>query len=528
MQRFSSVLGSPVASSGRAPHLLILSYLPLHYTVKLETLFARSLQERGWKISILTTRATEPMAREYYERLLGAPILRIEDFLDFSNSHSISRFVDEAAAIARVSIADFKAVTYREAPISLAVIGSLTAMHPDGNIRRDAKTDRRIRSLLRQSALLLDAAERLYDEVQPSLVLCQEKGGVGFCETFYTALARGIDFVQWFGCHEPDSVMFKRFRPENVRDHPFSISGKTWARLGHMPWDDRFEETVQAEFDRGYRSGDWFKYKGLSTDHDFPDRDVLLQYLGLDPTKKTAVIYSHILNDANLFYGSDLFAEGYEQWLVETVRAAAMNSSVNWVLKLHPANVFRRAATGYTGEYGELLALRRAFGQVPDFLKIIGPAEKMSPLSVFGITDWGITVRGTVGVELPCFGIPVLTAGTGRYSGKGFTVDSSSTTEYLERVRTIQDIAPLTETQRRLGIMHAYFVFRGRPARYGAVFSDIYPNPVGHPRHRDIELRLGSIAEITSHPQMRAITDFLTSTEDDFLDPEVMEVEVCA
>ena len=126
-------------------------------------------------------------------------------------------------------------------------------------------------------------------------------------------------------------------------------------------------------------------------------------------------------------------------------------------------------------------------------------------------------------MELPCFGIPVLTAGTGRYSGKGFTVDSTTANEYLERIRRIQDISPLTEQQVRLGILHAYFVLRGRPARYGGMFNDTYSNSLGHSHHRDIELRLGSLSEIIAHPQMRAITDFLVSAEDDFLEPGMMD-----
>ena len=36
-------------------------------------------------------------------------------------------------------------------------------------------------------------------------------------------------------------------------------------------------------------------------------------------------------------------------------------------------------------------------------------------IHLFKVIDYGITVRGTIGIELPCFGIPVITAGTGRY-----------------------------------------------------------------------------------------------------------------
>ena len=203
---------------------------------------------------------------------------------------------------------------------------------------------------------------------------------------------------------------------------------------------------------------------------------------------------------------------------METVRAAAGNPAVNWVLKLHPANVTRNVKLGYAGKYGELLALEQAFGEMPSFLRVVYPEEKTSPLSFFKITDYGITVRGTVGLELPCFGIPTLTAGTGRYAGKGFTVDSETRQEYLENIRALHEIPALTAEQVRLGQQYAYFVFRVRPARYGDMFSDEYNFPINHPRHRDVALEGKPLNAILEHPQMQKIVSFLCSSEEDFLD----------
>jgi hypothetical protein len=356
--------------------------------------------------------------------------------------------------------------------------------------------------------------------LRPTLALGVEKGFISTCETFYAALERGIDFVQWVSCHEPESIMFKRYGRETFREHPFSISDANWAKLRRAQWRDEYRASVMQEFERGYKSGAWFRYKGLVSGLQVSQGAELQQRLGLDRTKKTAIIYSHILNDANLFYGSDLFAGGYAEWLVETVRAASTNASVNWVLKVHPANRYRNAKLGYGGEYGEMLALKRAFGKIPEFLRIVTPEEKVSPLSFFEITDWGITVRGTVGLELPCFGVPVLTAGSGRYSGKGFTMDSVNAAEYLEKVANIQAIPRLDAEQVRLGVLYAYHVFRSRPARYGAVMRDVYEKPIEHPRNRDVRFRVASLREALAHPQISRMAEFLESRDEDFLDLE--------
>ena len=123
-----------------------------------------------------------------------------------------------------------------------------------------------------------------------------------------------------------------------------------------------------------------------------------------------------------------------------------------------------------------------------------------------------------MGLELPCFGVPVLTAGTGRYAGKGFTIDSATREEYITRIRRIHELPPLDETRRRLGLRYAYFIFHARPARYGQMFSDVYNFPLNHPRHRDIHLGDTPINAILDHPQMQKIAAFLHSSDEDFLD----------
>jgi hypothetical protein len=519
IERLSRIFGPSPTAQASSRHALLLSYQAIPYSLKLEAVMARALQERGWRVSVLASPATQPFARAYHGRLLGAPVHCLEDYVALRPRRDVREQVAAALAVARRSLAEFKALKLRDAPLPLHALATLSAARPDGMVQADEDSLLRLGRLLRRSLLLMDGAEALFEALRPTLALGIEKGFVGTCEAFHTALSRGVDYVQWFGCHEPEAIMLKRYRRGSEREHPFSISDANWAGLCQAPWNDGWLAAVMGEFERGYKSGAWFKYKSIEGAPQFPERHVLEERLGLDRGKKTAVIYSHILNDANLFYGNDLFTGGYEEWLVETVRAAAQNPSVNWVLKIHPANALRNARLGYTGEFGELLALKRAFGRVPEFLRVVSPKDDVSPLAFFGMTDWGLTVRGTVGLELPCFGVPVVTAGTGRYSGKGFTVDSGSPEQYLGRLRHIQSIRPLTEDERRLGVRYAYNVFTRRPARYGEILGDTYPiRPDGQPT-RNLEVKVEALDDLLGHHRMKAITDFLESSgRDDFLE----------
>jgi len=170
--------------------------------------------------------------------------------------------------------------------------------------------------------------------------------------------------------------------------------------------------------------------------------------------------------DANLFYGKDLFENGFGEWIVETVKAMEKNKTVNWIIKVHPANRFKHEIEGIKGEYRELKAIKDAFGAIPENIKIMYPEDEINPYSLFQIADYGITVRGTIGMEMPCFGKPVLTAGTGRYSGKGFTIDSSSKEEYLQKILHIEEIPGLDEEKKRLALLYFYILFKLRPFKF--------------------------------------------------------------
>jgi len=51
---------------------------------------------------------------------------------------------------------------------------------------------------------------------------------------------------------------------------------------------------------------------------------------------------------------------------------------------------------------------------------VLLPDTKISTLSLYRFADDGVTVRGTPGLEIACFGKPAFTAGTGTYAGLGF------------------------------------------------------------------------------------------------------------
>jgi hypothetical protein len=307
-----------------------------------------------------------------------------------------------------------------------------------------------------------NVSQRLIQAVKPDLALFMGNRYTGQGELMDACVEHGVDVLTWFDAHRSSSLMLKRYRMENRDRHHGSISDESWVFLRQLPWTETRRAELRRELHDNYAAGDWYSRGGTQVNKSIVATDALRNRLALDPGKPTAVIFPHIVWDATLFWGTDLFSN-YEDWLVETVRAACGNSRVNWIVKIHPAHVAKSASEGYHGEPAELLAIRRRVGELPRHVTVIRPDTDINTFSLFALMDYCLTVRGTVGIESACLGIRTLTAGTGRYDHRGFTTDSASRAEYLARVSAIETLPPLTAAERELAERFAYGAFVLRP-----------------------------------------------------------------
>jgi hypothetical protein len=231
--------------------------------------------------------------------------------------------------------------------------------------------------------------------------------------------------------------------------------------------------------------------------------------LGLDADKPTAVLFSHVLWDANLFYGRDLF-DNYGHWFVETVKAAVRNPHVNWLIKLHPANLWKRELAGVTAEYDEIRLIREAVGELPKHVHLVTPDTRISTLSLFRMADAGITVRGSIAFEMPCFGVPVVTAGTGRNSGFGFTHDHETADEYLATLARLQTIPRLDPKAVRRAKVHAYALMARRPWVFRS-FRATVGRDITDPLCQNLYVAAKSVEEIARNGDLAAFGQWITS-----------------
>jgi hypothetical protein len=249
--------------------------------------------------------------------------------------------------------------------------------------------------------------------------------------------------------------------------------------------------------------------------------DEVRQQLGLDPKKKTGVIFSHVAWDAAFFFGTGLF-DDFEDWLYQTVEYVSRECpNMNWIVKVHPFNVFKlqRESVKDTSEMRLLAPLL----PLPNHVKIMQPDTDINTQSLFQVVDYVLTVNGTVGMEFPCFGIPALLAGTGRYNNRGFTIDAQSRTEYFNYLKNLSSIPKLDAATTELARRHFYHL----TVRRQTSLEDIAPMELKRLHeaqsevHNNISITARSAEEFKKAPSIQRLGEWLaTSQEFDILEPQ--------
>ncbi len=363
------------------------------------------------------------------------------------------------------------------------------------------------------SAQGVRVAEAWLDEVRPSIMIVRDPGYVPNGALYEAACLRGVDTIRCEMGQKLGTWIFKRHSPTERWMRHISISPSTWQKLRHQPLAAEQEEALRQEYRERYMPDSKSDMRRLQAGKCDKTPEQVRAELGLDPNKKTAVVFSHVAFDAAFFYGEDLF-EDLEEWFVETARAACRNPHLNWVLKLHPGNLVKLQRVTGEREETEMAALRNLM-PLPGHVKLLRAHTDINTRSLLNVMDFGLTVRGTVGFELPSLGIPCLTAGTGAYTGYGFTIDSATQEEYLQKLERLHELPPLTPEQIDLAKRHAYHLVLRRQTS----FQDVAPmtaEKLENARKKkaifwNVRLGASSPEELVKAQSMRAFLDWATS-----------------
>ncbi|MFA5882568.1 MAG: hypothetical protein WDA60_01825 [Acidimicrobiia bacterium] len=507
-----------------APAVLVGLYRDDLFDTKVGLVLASALRAHGARPVLLTPSARNQRIRRYAQAF-GITDVRARDRVELTDAETETiRAAADAMLAGPIDFEHMRAWTFAGYQVGYHVVSTLIRRTFDGSPDLHLDANRAlVADILHEVLRTYSVCGRVLDEVAPTLVLVEEANYAHNGPLVDVAVARGIDVIQTIVTWRDDALMSKRLTTANRRVDAKSVAPETLERLdatGGFPPAAALDAELDADFVHRY-DGRWALSVQFQPDtRAFTDTEIV-ETIGLDPAKPTAVVFAHVLWDATLFFGVDLF-DNYADWLRQTVLAAAANTHVNWVIKTHPSNVFRSAhgdvGAGASSE-GEIV--REALPSPPDHVHVLAPGTPINSVSLYRFADYGVTVRGTAGLEMACFAKPVLTAGTGAYSGLGFTIDSPTRAAYLERIATIQTLGPVAPdaTVRARRYAHTLFVRRPWVARSFRLRFEFLERG-WHPLDRNLDWTLATASALADSPDLGHWAAWaLRSSETDFLAP---------
>ncbi len=474
--------------------------------VYLETFFRKSFELAGYCPVVLIPK--KRIVKEAYENLGQQELVFIDEFEPLLPCRK-----------ARVgpfrSLSEMLALSFRGIRCGKYAASTLMRTIRSGSFNFQSLDMRRIAAdAVATSIDFAIAAEQLIEAIKPDALVCVDRGYSPSGELFDACIQKGIPAYTWNAAHRNNVVTLKRYTAHNEDVHPSSLSKASWGKLRALEWTDAHWKMVRGELFDSYRSGEWYGEVGTQLNKKFISRADLLQRLSLEVDKKTAVIFPHIFWDSTFFWGEDLWGD-YETWFIEVVKAACKNTKLNWIIKVHPANLVKNVRDKFLGECSEVSAIDKSVGPLPSHIRLLGADTDISTFSIHQIMDYCLTVRGTIGIEAACFGIPVLTAGTGRYDRLGFTHDFVSREAYISQLESLPFLPSMTASQIELARRYAYGVFLCRTAKLESL---------------TLEFRKDSRAELVTSmsekakrqiekcDDIRDIASWITSGEEDYFE----------
>jgi hypothetical protein len=445
-------------TGGTKRTVLVVSLSNSQEQSKIEGLLTKALQAHGGKVAIFTFRSAFRGVNIFKAMGLGDTLLYYEDY-----APSMA-WLDEARALMRdcATVQDFKLLEYRGARVGRQALGSVVRTRHDPIVDlSNAELREDVANAIAYGMEGAQVGETLLDEVQPGVVLMNERGYAGLGAFFDVSLRRGIPAVQFNTAHRDDGYQLKRYSLETRELQPRGLDETTWRALERDGLTPERERELAEEL-AARETGRWFMAKRVRHGKQRGSVDALRADLGLDPERKVAALFSHVLWDASMFYGRDLYPD-QGVWFRETLRVAAEDASVQWLVKLHPALLWKLQANQVDEDPAELDIIRSTLGELPAHMQLLMPDHDIDNRELFELLDAAVTIRGTVGIELPQLGVPVLTAGTSDYAGRGFTVDADTVEAYEANIRGIGALPRLAPDQVEKAKLYAYGVFCAKP-----------------------------------------------------------------
>lgn len=333
------------------------------------------------------------------------------------------------------------------------------------------------REYLYSALVCSEAARNALNGMKPSHVFMQAHiQYVDWAPAYVLFTNTGLPVTIWGGSPIQEGSIILRNVSYTDWGHLWNISKEAWERQSKHPLTQKNEEALDSVLRSPWKdqckSVNSLHYSGTFSKKE-KTKEMLLRDLNISDDRPIWCVFSQMTWDAG-FNPEVMIFEDVVSWLLTTVSTIRQIADVNWLLKAHPGE-----SRGTT--FGIVDIVKENFPDITQNIRIIPPKSTITTYDLVSILSGGVTIQGTVGVQLPARGIPVIVAAKTHYTGKGFTYDGVTKEKYVELLHQANDIPCLSEYQKNLARRYAYSLFFQRSipinvAKGQSAYSPIDPN----------------------------------------------------
>jgi hypothetical protein len=316
-----------------------------------------------------------------------------------------------------------------------------------------------LREYLYSSLVCTEAAKAAIDRFQPNRLFMSQPFYTDWAPALSIAINRGIPVIILLSGYWPGHFYFNTCSLNKI--DVGDISSELWEKRQAKPLSNIESGRLDSFFKLRYSTS---KTADIPLSSMLLPKDELAQQLRLPRGRPVWCLFTHVNWDAVFDYGKMAF-EIVNDWVIETIRAMESNRDVTWLIKIHPVEFKDKQ------RYGVYQLILEHFPKLPEHIRLIHPTLPVNTYGLFSILDGGVTVFGTVGLELAASGKPVILAGAPYYGGRGFTYDCKSKEEYLNLLSRANHLPhqSVCELERARQFAYIHFIQRQIPLN---VFTD--------------------------------------------------------
>lgn len=314
--------------------------------------------------------------------------------------------------------------------------------------------ERVVREYFYSALVTTEAAINAYKILQPDYVFMSQTFYADWGPVLSLAVRKKIPVTILTSGYLPSCFYFSTVR--NIKEiDSHRISDVTWEKIQKRKINKQQIKTVQDYIQTRYQKG---FASDITINSNFQQKEQLIKFFNFPVKRPLWCLFTHI-NWDEVFNYTPMAYQTVNEWVLESIRYMIHMKDVNWIIKIHPAEVNEKSS--YTvGSY-----IRATFSTLPAHVQVISADEHINTLSLLSAVDGGISICGTVGLELSTMGKPVILAGLAHYGHKGFTHDAYRVKKYLQLLKSAHKISPLTKQQiyKAQAYAYSYFIERQIP-----------------------------------------------------------------